>query len=123
MLVNVKKDQPKIAIGLLSYLPAFHKFAAAQQEYAWYQADSKRDLLLWQDEATHHMTALVGIEEAYHTIVVRLIVVGAEVPRNRRRAVRQVVLDALQQQYPNQVIMGTMTTQKMITRWRQQDHG
>ncbi len=69
------------------------------------------------------MTALVGIEEAYHTIVVRLIVVGAEVPRNRRRAVRQVVLDALQQQYPNQVIMGTMTTQKMITRWRQQDHG
>jgi len=49
MLVAVRKDQPKIAMGLLSYLPSLQTVAAVQREVEWYRAHDQRALLFWQD--------------------------------------------------------------------------
>ncbi|AIG65670.1 reductase [Weissella tructae] len=120
----VKKDQEKIAIGLLSYLPRFRKFEHAQREFAWYEANpQERQLLLWRNNDTNHFSAIVGIEFAYGNVVVCLLAFGADVPKKARRKHMIEIFDALQQTYHDQVILGTFRTQRLITKWQRETHG
>jgi len=119
MLVAVRKDQPKIAMGLLSYLPRLQTVAAVQREVEWYRAQDQRELLMWQDPDTQHYVTVLGIEKLFNTVVLRLIVFGSEVPLVQRDALGVAIYRYLQLRYPQQVIMGTIETQPLLTAWRE----
>ena len=123
MLVVVRKDQPKIAMGLLSYLPRLQTVAAVQREVEWYRAQDQRELLLWQDPETQHYVAVLGVEKLFNTVVLRLIVFGSEVPITNRAAMGADIYQYLQSRYPDYVIMGTIATQPQLTVWREAVHG
>ncbi|SCB77194.1 reductase [Weissella bombi] len=118
MLVIVRKDQSKIVMGLLSYSPDLADIAAVQREYDWYQSDDSRDILLWRDEDTHHFTALLGVARAYNSIVIRHIVFSPEVLHRQKKVLGKQIYEALKAQYPDKVVMGSITTQKYVTTWQ-----
>ncbi|MCW0952954.1 reductase [Weissella ceti] len=121
MLNIVKKDQEKIAIGLLSYLPRFREFHRAQREFAWYESNPKdRQLLLWRNNDTNHYSAVIGVEFAYGNVVVCLLAFGAEVPHTERRERLFEILDSLQRSFHGQMILGTLRTQELITKWQRE---
>lgn len=123
MLNIVKKDQEKIAIGLLSYLPRFREFHRAQREFNWYESNpNERQLLLWRNNDTNHYSAIIGVEFAYGNVVVCLLAFGVDVPRHERRKRMFEILDALQRSYHGQMILGTMRTQDLITEWQREVH-
>ncbi|MFL4499546.1 reductase [Weissella sp. MSCH1] len=123
MLVVVRKDQPKIAMGLLSYLPRLHDVASVQREIEWYQADDCRDILLWQSPITQHYVAVVGIEKIFDSAVLRLVVFGPEVADNERNQVGAEIYEALQMRYADKVLVGTIATQPILTEWRKLANG
>lgn len=123
MLVVVRKDQPKIAMGLLSYLPRLHDVASVQREIEWYQASDAREILLWQSPETQHYVAVLGVESVFDSIVLRLIVFGPEVPGTSRTAVGSEIYEAMKLRYPDKTIVGTISTQPILTEWRKYLHG
>lgn len=118
MLVIVRKDQSKIVMGLLSYSPGLADIAAVQREYDWYQSDDSRDILLWRDEDTHHFTVLLGVARAYNAIVIRHIVFSPEVLDRQKHMLGKQIYEALKAQYPDKVVMGSITTQKYVMAWQ-----
>lgn len=118
MLIIVRKDQSKIVMGLLSYSPNLPDILAVQREYDWYQSDNNRDILLWRDENTHHFTVLLGVARVYNSLVIRRIVFSPEVQPKQKLKLGRKIYQALQSQYPDQVIMGSIATQKFVTKWR-----
>lgn len=123
MLNIVKKDQEKIAIGLLSYLPRFREFYRAQREFNWYESNQNdRQLLLWRNNDTNHFSAIVGVEFAYGNVVVCLLAFGADVPKNEQRERMFDILDSLQRSFHGQMILGTLRTQELITKWQRETH-
>ena len=118
MLVIVRKDQSKIVMGLLSYSPNLADIAAVQREYDWYQSDDSRDILLWRDEETHHFTVLLGVAQVYNSLVIRHIVFSPEVLDRQKRTLGKRIYKALQAQYPDKVLMGSITTQKYVMAWQ-----
>lgn len=123
MLVVVRKDQPKIAMGLLSYLPSLHDVASVQREIEWYQASEAREILLWQSTETQHYVAVLGVEAVFDSIVLRLVVFGPEVPVTSRIAVGSDIYEAMKLRYPDKTIVGTISTQPILTEWRKYLHG
>jgi len=124
MLNTIKKEQEKIAIGLLSYLPRFREFQLAQREYIWYESHPReRQLLIWRNNDTNHFSAVLGIEFAYGNVVVSVLAFGADVPKNERRTQMFDIFDALQQMYRDKMILGTTRTQRLITKWRRETNG
>ena len=107
MLVIVRKDQSKIVMGLLSYSPGLA-----------YQSDDSRDILLWRDEDTHHFTVLLGVARAYNAIVIRHIVFSPEVLDRQKHMLGKQIYEALKAQYPDKVVMGSITTQKYVMAWQ-----
>ncbi|MBM7617076.1 riboflavin biosynthesis RibT protein [Weissella uvarum] len=122
MLITVREDQLKIAMGFLSYLPEYKDISAAQREIDWYQNDANRQLLLWQDTASRHYIAFLGLEYLYDAIVVHQLIFSVEVTPKERLDLRQAILDALSVQYPKKTIMGTVKTQHIINDWREAGH-
>ena len=118
MLIIVRKDQSKIVMGLLSYSPNLTDIVAVQREYDWYQSDDNRDILLWRDENTHHFTVLLVVASVYNSVVIRRIVFSPEVRHDQKLELGSKIYQALQYQYPDQVIMGSIATQKYVTKWR-----
>jgi riboflavin biosynthesis RibT protein len=123
MLLEVRKDQQKIAMGLLSYLPELPNIAAFQREIDWYDASDNRKMLLWQDENTHHYTVFIGVELAFSSVVVERVVFSPEVSELELAKTGTKVLNALQARFQDLTIVGTVATQGILTEWRTVTNG
>lgn len=117
MLSLIDDEQPKIAMGLTAGLAEFSTLADVQREIEWYQGNSDRELFMWQDPISKHYTVVIGIEQVYSSVIVRLIAFGPEVERADRNAVGHEIYEALQQRYPKRTIMGTIGNQKIVSGW------
>ncbi|MFL1695563.1 hypothetical protein ACJQWY_01940 [Weissella kandleri] len=117
MLVAVTENQPKIAMGLMSYIDDFATYTDVQREIQWYHANQHRQLLLWKDPMTRHMTAVIGIEEIGKCVLVRLIAFGSEIVPYEQQLVGGEIYGALQNYYPKAFIMGTIRTQAILRQW------
>ncbi|QEA34944.1 reductase [Weissella soli] len=117
MLSLIDDEQPKIAMGLTAGLPEFSTLAGVQREIEWYQSNQDRELFMWQDPLSKHYTVVIGVEQVYSSVIVRLIAFGPEVDDAHRKAVGHDIYQALQQRYPKQAIMGTISNQKIVSGW------
>lgn len=122
MLITVRDDKQKIAMGLLSYLPEYKDISVTQREMDWYLAAPNRQLYLWQDDKSHHFMGLVGTEAVFDSLVVHHLIFSVEVASNDRFALRKAMLDALQRQNQAKVIMGNVRNQRLINEWREQQN-
>ncbi len=117
VLSLIDDEQPKIAMGLTAGLPEFSTLADVQREIEWYQSNQDRELFMWQDPLSKHYTVVIGVEQVYSSVIVRLIAFGPEVDDAHRKAVGHDIYQALQQRYPKQAIMGTISNQKIVSGW------
>ena len=119
MLVIVREDQPKIAMGMLSYLPGLQSVAAVRREISWYQASDDRELLLWQNTDNQHYTACLGVETVFNSVMVRHIVFSPEIEESESYAIGAQILQELTLRCSPKSIIGTLTTQAILTKWRE----
>ncbi|MCM0582260.1 hypothetical protein H9L19_00570 [Weissella diestrammenae] len=122
MLVIVSDEQPKIAMGLMSYIPSLPTYAEVTRELQWYQVSDARTLMLWKDPITKHFTAVLGVEEVYDAVLLRLVAFGPEVPVVERQKVGHDIYTALSNWFPELTLMGTITTQKLVNEWKMTKH-
>lgn len=118
MLLKYRSDYEKVAMGLLSLVPTFKAINRLRTELQWYQASAKRELLLWKD-ANQDFSGALGVELKPGYVVVRFMVLT---PAERSAQNEMVILDELNDLYPDDRVMGLLSTSKMVSRW-EQSHG
>lgn len=117
MLVKYKNDYKKIAMGLLSFIPDLKEVSRLETEIEWYQKDENSILYLWKNENLD-FTGIVGVEVSQDIVMVRQI---ALTPSERGRNVCYQILDALDSNYPDHKMMGSLEVAPMITKWEQRN--
>ncbi|MDR3190885.1 MAG: reductase [Lactobacillaceae bacterium] len=122
MLIVVQDEQPKIAMGLMSYIPKLNNLAAVKREIDWYHADKSRDLLLWREPDTMHYVAVLGVEKVYDSVLLRMLAFGTEVNPENKAQVGKAIYQGLLSRYPDKFIMGTIATQEIINEWYALNH-
>ncbi|KRK98122.1 hypothetical protein FD04_GL001100 [Secundilactobacillus odoratitofui DSM 19909 = JCM 15043] len=113
MLLKYRTDYEKVAMGLLSFVPALKKIDRLQAELQWYQDSEARQLLLWKD-LNQDFSGIIGVELRPDFAIVRLI---ALTPAVRDANQTSTMLDELADMYPDQRLMGTLETTKVIAKW------
>ena len=117
MLLDYKNNYEKITMGLLSFIPDFKDVSRLKFELDWYQQEENRKLFLWRGEETQDMIAVIGIETGDELILLRHISIN---PSFRNEGISYKILEALERQYPEQKIIGTLETAQLIVKWEQE---
>lgn len=74
MFIKYKKSYEKVAMGLLSFMPAERELENLQKTMQKYEEDPAWQLYLWKQE--DDMVGLIGIEVAEYTFTVRHAIVN-----------------------------------------------
>ena len=117
MLLDYKNNYEKITMGLLSFIPDFKDVTRLKLELDWYQQEENRKLFLWRGEETQDMIAVIGVETGDELILLRHISIN---PSFRNEGISYKILEALERQYPEQKIIGTLETAQLIVKWEQE---
>lgn len=113
MLVKYKHSYEKIAMGLLSFIPDLKDLNTLTNEMTLYQDDDSYILYLWKNSADD-FAGVVGIEVTAQYIVVRQI---SLTPSERGEGKSLQILDELHGLYPDQKMMGSFETTKLVAKW------
>ncbi|CAM2755805.1 hypothetical protein [Fructilactobacillus fructivorans] len=113
MLFKYRNDYEKIVMGMLSLSKSSDKTKHLLEEMNWYRNADNRDIYLWKDQFGN-WAGIVGIETNPKNVVVRRITMtpDADTIFNEFR-----ILDSVENEYPDQKIMGTFNTQDVISKW------
>ncbi|KID42605.1 hypothetical protein [Fructilactobacillus fructivorans] len=113
MLFKYRNDYEKIVMGMLSLSKSSDKTKHLLEEMNWYRNADNRDIYLWKDQFGN-WAGIVGIEANPKNVVVRRITLtpDADTIFNEFR-----ILDSVENEYPDQKIMGTFNTQDVISKW------
>ena len=117
MLLDYKNNYEKITMGLLSFIPDFKDVTRLKFELDWYQQEENRKLFLWRGEETQDMIAVIGVETGDELILLRHISIN---PSFRNEGNSYKILEALERQFPDQKIIGTLETAQLIVKWEQE---
>ena len=117
MLLEYKNNYEKITMGLMSFIPDFKEVSRLKFELDWYHQEESRKLFLWRGEETQDMIAVIGVETGDELILLRHISIN---PSFRNEGISYKILEALERQYPEQKIIGTLETSQLIVKWEQE---
>lgn len=115
MLLKYRNDYEKVAMGLLSFVPTFKAINRLRTELQWYQASQNRQILLWKD-ADQDFSGALGVELKPGYVLIRFTVLT---PAERSAQNEMTMLDELSDLYPEDRIMGLLSTAKVVSRWEQ----
>lgn len=113
MLVRYRKDYEKIVMGLLSLVPELrsdNRFTAELQG----ALAAHYPVYLWKDNEDNHFIAVAIVEEGDYYLLLRQI---SFTPSERSGKNVFALLSALQEQYPEKRLMGTLRNQSLVTTW------
>ncbi|MGP7816124.1 GNAT family N-acetyltransferase [Niallia sp. 01092] len=100
MIIRYKKSFEKIAMGLLSFMPAEKDLKVLQQTMKEYEINEKWQLLLWkEDEDIIGLIGIVFVEE--NTIRIQHISVN---PSHRLQGVGKSMVQGIKGMYPDKNI-------------------
>ncbi|MCM3215492.1 MULTISPECIES: GNAT family N-acetyltransferase [Niallia] len=100
MIIRYKKSFEKIAMGLLSFMPAEKDLKVLQQTIKQYEANENWQLFLWKEE--EDIIGLIGIIfEDETSISIQHISVN---PSHRHQGVGKAMVQAIKSQYTNKKI-------------------
>lgn len=117
LLANYRKEQRKIAMGLLSFHQKLTEYQLLFKEIDMYEQDEKLHLFLWTPQGEKNIQGLVGIEvQSEEAITVHDISI---IPSFRGEAMGFVVLDELMELYSEAKIYGTLATSPYLSKWKE----
>ncbi|MBM7604483.1 riboflavin biosynthesis RibT protein [Metabacillus crassostreae] len=101
MLIRYKKSFEKIAMGLLSFMPAEKEIKQLQQTIKQYEVDDNWQLFLWKHE--EDIIGAIGvIFKGEDTVEVQHITVN---PSHRHQGVGKSMLNAVTDLYKNKAVV------------------
>ncbi|WP_445492116.1 GNAT family N-acetyltransferase [Niallia sp. 03133] len=112
MIIRYKKTFEKIAMGLLSFMPAEKDLKVLQQTIKEYESNDKWQLLLWKEE--EDIIGLIGIVFAdENTIQIQHISVN---PSHRYQGVGKAMVSGIKEMYPNKNIEANALTLAFLSK-------
>ncbi|GKU81068.1 GNAT family N-acetyltransferase [Niallia sp. NCCP-28] len=100
MIIRYKKTFEKIAMGLLSFMPAEKNLKVLQATIKQYETEDSWQLFLWKDE--EDIIGLIGIYIVdENTISIQHISVN---PSHRQQGVGKAMVQGIRSLYPNKDI-------------------
>lgn len=113
MLLKYRSDYEKVTMGLLSFVKTLKQIDRLQAELQWYLESDNRQLLLWKD-TNQDFSGLLGVETKPGFVVVRLVTF-TPAARNKHNLI--VMFDELSDLYPDDKIVGLLTTADLVAEW------
>lgn len=115
MLIPYRKEQQKIAVGLLSFHDKMEKYHSLLNEIDMYEQEERLTLLFWTPEQGANIQGLLGIENVSTT---QLILHDISLnPSFRGEGLGFQLLDELKENYRDIEIMGTSATKEYLNKW------
>ena len=117
MLTHYRKNQRKIAMGLLS----FHENLKDQQlllkEIDTYEADERYQLYCYYDESSDNVQGVIGISQLDNNeLMLHDISLN---PSYRGEGISMLMMEELQALHPDQKIIGTPATSAFLAKWQE----
>lgn len=117
MLTNYRKEQRKIAMGLLSFHQKLTEYHSLLKEIDMYENDENLYLLLWTPEGDQNIQGIIGIElEDSAGIIVHDISIT---PSFRGEKLGFELLDEVLELYPGLKLYGTVATSAYLSKWKE----
>ncbi|WP_034549976.1 GNAT family N-acetyltransferase [Carnobacterium funditum] len=117
MLLDYKNTYEKITMGLLSFIPDFKEVTRLKFELEWYEKEENRKLFLWRGEETQDIIAVIGVEIEGELVLLRHISIN---PSFRNEGISYKILEALDSQFLDKQVIGTLETAQLIVKWEQE---
>lgn len=115
MLVPYRKNQQKIALGLLGFHENLKEHQSLLKELHTYESSPEYELYCYYHEGSNNIQGILGVELT-NPITVHDISLN---PSYRGEKVGFQMLDELQNLYPNDAIQGTPATNRYLEKWRE----
>lgn len=117
MLTQYRKNQRKIAMGLLGFHESLKDQQHLLKEIDTYEDDDRYQLFCYYDENSDNVQGVVGISQADgEEIVLHDISLN---PSYRGEGVSLKMMNELQELYPDQAITGTPATSAFLAKWQE----
>lgn len=121
MLSHYRKNQRKIAMGLLSFHESLKDHQHLLKEIDTYEDDDRYQLYCYYDEHSDNVQGVVGVSQLEdQEIVLHDISLN---PSYRGEGVSLKMMEELQALYPDQTIIGTPATSAFLAKWRKHKRG
>ncbi|MCK8627947.1 riboflavin biosynthesis protein RibT [Fructobacillus cardui] len=115
MLISTRPDDEKTVMGLFSLLPEYKNLDHMKLVLNLYQ-QPKMELFFWQPDQQDSINGLLGFERYKdNVLVVRHLILTPGAPK---KATHAQMLTDLQELNPDYTMMGTLSTQTYIDKWR-----
>lgn len=114
MLETYRKENRKIALGLLSFITnRATNYDDLNQLLDW-GLTAPRSVLLWENPTINQVSGIVIVELGPTYVLLREFALS---PGDRSGRNMFAIFDELKQRYPEQRLMGTLTTQSLLSSW------
>ncbi|GAA2901517.1 GNAT family N-acetyltransferase [Enterococcus pseudoavium] len=117
MLTQYRTNQRKIAMGLLSFHDNLKDQRHLLKEIDTYEADDRYQLFCYYDKDSENVQGVIGISELDdQEIVLHDISLN---PSYRGEGVSIMMMNELQEVYPERKIIGTPATSPFLAKWQE----
>lgn len=116
MLTVYRKEQQKIAKGLLSFHHSRMGKDSLTGELTQYEENEALQLYLYTPPNESNIQGILGVEEAKETVILRDIALN---PSYRGEGEGFAMLDELQSLLEQKRILGTVETSTYLAKWRE----
>lgn len=117
MLNYYRKEQRKIALGLLSFHQKITEYHSQLKELDMYESEENLHLLFWVPTGEQNIQGIVGIEIATsEALIIHDISIN---PSFRGEKLGFDLLDELVKLYPETKIYGTLATSSYLSKWNE----
>ncbi|EOL44301.1 GNAT family N-acetyltransferase [Enterococcus caccae] len=117
MLNYYRKEQRKIAMGLLSFHQKLTEYHSLLKEIDMYETDSNLHLLFWTPDGEQNIQGIVGIEvETSEAMILHDISIN---PSFRGEKLGFDLLNEVEKLYPDTKIYGTLATSPYLSKWKE----
>lgn len=121
MLTQYRKNQRKIAMGLLSFHESLKDQQHLLKEIDTYEGDDRYQLYCYYADNSDNVQGVVGVSRLEdQEIVLHDISLN---PSYRGEGISITMMDELQAMYPNQKIIGTPATSAFLAKWQEHKRG
>lgn len=117
MLTYYRKEQRKIAMGLLSFHQKLTEYHSLLKEIDTYETDDHFYLLFWTPVGEQNIQGIIGIElETADGMILHDISIN---PSFRGENLGFILLNELTELYPDTKIYGTIATSSYLSKWKE----
>lgn len=117
MLNDYRKEQRKIAMGLLSFHQKLTEYHSLLKEIDMYEGDENLQLFFWIPEGENNIQGIIGIEKQ---IPDRIIVHDISInPSFRGEKLGFTLLNEMTTVYPDAQLLGTLATSSYLSKWKE----